>query len=92
MHLMHEDMRLQVSHLVVCTDVSELRGGLCYSTNSLGAETFKRVPSHEVVNVPWRNHGGDSFSMDLNVPTVRFTFFTVVVDDRRPPQFRRVTC
>ena len=32
MRLMHVDMRLQVSHLVVCTDVSELGGGLCYST------------------------------------------------------------
>ena len=32
MPLMHVDMRLQVSHLAVCTDASEQGGGLCYST------------------------------------------------------------
>ena len=33
MPLMYVDMRLQVSHLAVCTDASEKRGGgLCYST------------------------------------------------------------
>ena len=32
MPLMHVDIRLQVSHLAVCTDASELGGGLCYST------------------------------------------------------------
>ena len=32
MPLMHVDMRLQVSHLAVCTDASERGGGLCYST------------------------------------------------------------
>ena len=39
--------------------------------DSLSAEAFKRVPSHVVTNVPLRSTIlGDSFSMDLGVPTV----------------------
>ena len=30
--MLMKNMRLQVSHLAVCTDVSELGSGLCYST------------------------------------------------------------
>ena len=51
-----------------------LRSGevACATTqDSLGAEAFKRVPSHVIMNVPWQwNDSEDSFNMDLNVPTV----------------------
>ena len=55
--------------------------------DSLGTETFKRVPSHVVMNVPLRwNHGWRQFQLDLGVPTVCFTFFTVGVDAKRTLQ------
>ena len=53
MPLMHVDMRLQVSHLVVCTDASEQGGGLCYSTGPTrcgGVQACALVCDHEWVD------------------------------------------
>ena len=71
MPLMHVDMRLQVSHLAVCTDASERRGGLCYST---GLTRYRDVQACAlacgqkcaIAVEPWWRQ----FQLDLGVPTV----------------------
>ena len=71
MPLMHVDIRLQVSHLAVCTDASELGGGLCHSTGLTrcgGVQACALACGHECGMA--LNHGGDGFSMNLDVPTV----------------------
>ena len=71
MPLMHVDIQLQVSHLAVCTDASELGGGLCYCTGLTkcgGVQACALACGHECAMAV--NHGGDCFSMDLGVPTV----------------------
>ena len=71
MPLMHVDMRLQVSHLAVCTDASERGGGLCYSTGLTrcgGVQACALSCDHECAMAvePWWRQ----FQLDLGMPTV----------------------